>query len=199
MRRFWLALLAHLLVGLSVGVLLSSCREAPLRPSDFAYADSAFTAALRGTFTPSDGLPRSVAAEISVGAPSEDGGARDVTVSFTAPPALAGVTVRGTATSDGGARAVTFTVDSPYGAVTAAAAHGEYDGFLRFAEALIPVGDVAEVSPTAEDGTHTVTRRSAEGDWEATYLFSDGGGLPLRVTVRRAGEVLELAVSDAGE
>ena len=49
------------------------------------------------------------------------------------------------------------------------------------------------------DGTHTVTRRSAEGDWEATYLFSDGGGLPLRVTVRRAGEVLELAVSDAGE
>ena len=195
MKRFWIGVLA-LVWG---SVLLTACGEASPRRSDFAYAEAAFSAVIRGTYTPTDGLSRPVVAEVLVGAPAGAGGERDMTVSFSEPSALAGVTVRSEASSEGDARAVTFTAASPHGVVTATAAHGEYDGFLRFAEALLPRGDVVGRSPVAEDGTYTVTRRTAEGDIEAVDHCAEAGEMPLRVTVRRAGEVLELAVTPGGE
>ena len=195
MKRFWVGLLV-LIWGSG---LLASCGEGSPPRRDFAYAEAAFTAVVRGTYTVSGGtsadIPRAVAAEVSVGAPTEDGRPRDVTVSFTAPPALAGVTARAVTSPGESAPTVTFSAVTPHGTVTSTATRGEYDGLLRFARALIPVGDVAEVSATAEDGTHTVTRRTAEGDGEAVYLFAETGGLPLRVTVRQEGWVLELTVT----
>jgi len=193
MKRIGLYFLVCLL-GIT---LLSSCGETPPAVSDFAYADSAFTAALRGTYIPADGIPRPVAAEVTAGPPPAGGGERDLTITFSEPPSLAGVTVRRMTPSREGPPTVTFTADSAHGRVTATATHGEYDGLLRFAEALIPQGDVAEISPVGGDGTHTVTRRNAEGDFEAVYLLGESGGLPLRVTVRTPKETLELAVSPA--
>lgn len=180
--------------------LLFSCGAAQPRSGDFDYADGAFSAVLRGTYTPSDGVPRPVTAEVTVGAPAREGAPRNLRITFSQPPALAGVTVTAETAEDapaGTGRVVTFTAVSPHGTVTAVGAGGEYDGLLRFAEALIPAGDVVSVSPVEEDGVHTVTRRTAEGDGETVYRFGAGGGLPLQVTARTGEEILELAVSAA--
>ena len=83
--------------------------------------------------------------------------------------------------------------------VTATLVEGELDGFLRFAEALLPLGGITDITPVAEDGTHTVTRRTSDGGWEADYLFSDERSLPMRVTVRSGGEVIELIVDAVAE
>ena len=68
-------------------------------------------------------------------------------------------------------------------------------GLLRFAEALLPIGDVTSVSPTAKDGTHTVARTMADGSREAVFLFSSEQALPLRVSVRSNGETLDLIIT----
>ena len=193
MKRFWVGWIT-LCLGMWV---LFSCGAAQPRSGDFDYADGAFSAVLRGTYTPSDGVLRPVTAEVTVGAPAREGAPRNLRITFSQPPALAGVTVSAAADGATGERVVTFTAVSPHGTVTAVGAGGEYDGLLRFAEALIPAGDVVSVSPVEEDGTHTVTRRTAEGDGETVYRFGAGGGLPLQVTARTGEEILELAVSAA--
>ena len=192
---------------------LSACASAPVKASDFDYAEGPFSAAIRGTYTPADGSPRPVAAAVTVGAPTENSGERSMTISFSEPSALFGVTVSvGTAPDEispdeispegispegmsprGTGRVVTFTAATDYGEIQTVSAHGKFDGFLRFAEALLPHGDVVEVSPVSRDGTHTVTRRTTEG--ETVYLFGETGGLPLQVTVTTPGEILTLTVS----
>ena len=192
-RRALPLVLALLLLPLS----LQACTPPP-PPDDFAYAEGAFSASVRGTYTPAGGDAKPIAADIRIGAPLPEG--HPITIRFTQPPALAGVTVTAAYAPEGGdadgpaARTVTFSYPSAYGEITASSQAGEFDGLLRFAEALLPLGDVTAVSPTAEDGTHTVTRRTADGDAEATYLFTRGSSLPLRVTVTSAGERLELVV-----
>lgn len=168
-------------------LMLYACSPAP-PADDFAYALTAFTTSVRGTYTPADGVPRPIAATVSVGEPSAGGGPADrpMTVTFTQPPALAGLTVSSVFERDSQGqplRTVTFTYPSAYGEVKVTSQEGEFDGFLRFAEALLPLGDIAEVSPAAEDGTHTVTRRTADGTREAVYLFSAEQALPLRVKI----------------
>lgn len=201
------AMLCLLGVCCSVAWFFAACtpERPPSRTSDFVYAEGAFSATLRGTYTPCGGTPHPVAAEVSVGEPVCGSDERDMTLSFTEPPALAGVTVALTVTPlegspDRARRVVTFTAPSPYGAVTATASHGELDGFLRFAQALLPMGDVVEVSPVDREGNHRVTRQvvsdqSADEGQEITYLFSETESLPLHVTVKTEGETLELAVS----
>lgn len=191
-----LFLVLWLLTGGGLG--LASCTPAPPpATTDFAYASAAFSATVRGSFTPADGVPRPVAAAVTVGAPT-GGGERPMSLSFTAPDALAGVTVTVTPTPDaeGGGHTVAFTADSPYGRVTSSADGGELDGLLRFAEALLPQGEVVAVSPSEEDGTHTVTCRTSDGRRETVFRFSGTGGLPLRVTVRTEGETVDLAVTE---
>jgi hypothetical protein len=110
---------------------------------------------------------------------------------------LAGVTVRATVQSDGSGaltRTVTYSARSDYGTVTAESAAGAFDGLLRFAEALLPHGDVVSVSPVNEDGTHTVTRKAADGSRTEDYLFERGRVMPLRVTVTAGQETIDLAV-----
>ena len=187
---FWLSLL----------LMLPACSPPP-PTDDFAYAASPFTATIRGSYTLSDGVSRPIAATAAVGEPPTAGtpSDRDMTVTFTQPPALEGVVLSSAhqLNEEGQmVRTVTLTSPSAYGEITASSDVGAFDGFLRFAEALLPLGDVVSVSPTAEDGTHTVTRKTSDGGWEAVYLFSSEHTLPLRITVTMlmSGEVIELIV-----
>ena len=198
------AVIAVALAALVSGGLLASCATTPpVGADDFAYAAAPFSATLRGTFTPADGVARPIAATVTVGASSggdAPASARPMRVSFTRPTSLAGVTVEAAYADDGQGGStcvVIFSHASAYGAVRTESDAGDFEGLLRFAQALLPQGDVVSVSPVNEDGTHTVTRRTAEGDGETVYRFGAGGGLPLQVTARTGEEILELAVSAA--
>ncbi|MBQ9151896.1 MAG: hypothetical protein IJX72_06570 [Clostridia bacterium] len=180
-------------------LLLSACSPVG-STDDFAYAAAPFTATVRGTYTPKDGIPRPITAKITAGAPvaGEDPAIRPVTVTFTEPPSLSGVTVTAayeTDTDGMASRIVTFSYPSAYGEVKTSVQAGELDGFLRFAEALLPIGDVTSVTPAAEDGTHTVTRITEDGTREAVFLFSPEQALPLRVTVKEGAEAIEFTVT----
>lgn len=194
MRRF-VGLLLLVSIFLTVPLLCAGCQTTPSW-EDFAYAAAPFSATVRGSFLPPDdptGAPRPITATVTVGAPDPTTGARDMTVTFTAPESLAGVTV--TAAHRNGTRTVTFTYPSSYGTVTATSETGNFDGIFRFAEALLPIGDVVEVSPVDEGGTCTVTRRTADGEREAVYVFSTEQALPLRVKVTDGYGITELTVS----
>ena len=192
MRSFFVCLTAFLL-------LISFPACSPAAPGDpFAYAGEAFSVSVRGTYTPAgDTAPRSFSAQISAGAPvGGDPSRRSLTVAFTSPDTLAGVTVTAgvTPASDGTyKRSVVFTYPSEYGKVEIPAKGGEFDGFLRFAEALLPLGDVTDVSPVSEDGSYTVTRKGEER--EAVFTFAEGQAIPVRVRLTDTRGTVEMAVS----
>ncbi len=179
-----------LLILLSLALLTACSPPAPR--NDFAYADAPFSLSVKGTYLPEsdpDGTPRPFAATVTAGAPGADGdpAARDLTVTFTEPASLRGATVTATRSpvpdGHGGSvkRVVTFSYPSDYGTVEVTAAGKEFDGLLRFAEALLPIGDPVAVSPVAEDGSHTVTRRTPNGEREAVFVFAEGSAFPIRV------------------
>lgn len=191
MHRFSFARILVPLLTLVLVLLLPSCAA----QDPFAYAQNSFSVSVRGSYTPAGSTnPRPFAATVTIGPPVDgDPIRRDLTVTFTAPDALTGLTVTASLPPDGaGGRTVTFLYPSAYGDIRATAVGEEFDGFLRFAEALLPLGDVVEVSPVARDGSYTVTRRS-DGR-EAVFTFAEGS-LPLRVTVTTPAEVLTLTVS----
>ena len=166
----------------------TACSPAPRDP--FAYAAAPFSVTVEGTYLPAndpEGTPRPVAAMVTAGAPvGGDPTLRDLTVTFTAPTSLRGVTVTAALSPapDGGyGRAVAFSYPSDYGEVRFTATGNELDGLLRFAEALLPIGDAVEVSPVAEDGSFTVTRRWGDGAREAVFSFAEVGALPTEVRV----------------
>ena len=178
-------------------LLFCSTACSPAQGDPFASAAVPFSVTVEGTYLPAndeDGTPRPFAAQITVGAPMNgDPTLRDMTVTFTSPDTLAGVTVTATpspATDGGYGRAVTFSYPSDYGEVGFTATGDELDGLLRFAEALLPIGDVAERSPTAEDGSYTVARRTEDGGREAVFSFGEGTALPTKVILTdRRGRV----------
>ena len=156
--------------------------------------------------------PREIAATVAFGTPvGDDPAVRDVTIVFTAPDTLAGATVTavwkaaegrgGEGTADGApaseeyTRTVTFSFPSPYGTPAVTATDGALDGLLRFAEALLPLGDVTDITPTDGAGVCTVTRRSADGERVAVFTFSEERALPLRVHVSDPAGVIDLSVS----
>ncbi|MBQ3507953.1 MAG: hypothetical protein IJA91_05320 [Clostridia bacterium] len=195
MRPYFAYFTAFLLVFLC----FSACSPTA-SSNDFSYAAAPFTAAVRGTYTPEDGTPRPIAVQITVGEPIsvDDLTNRPMKVTITQPATLAGITVAAVYEPDADGkliRTVTFTYPSSYGEVSSSSQTGDFDGFLRFAEALLPFGDITDVSPTADDGTHTVTRTTANGTRKATFLFSQEQVLPLRVSVRGKGIVLDLSVT----
>lgn len=182
----------------------TACSPAPRDP--FAYAAAPFSVTVEGTYLPAndpEGTPRPVAAIVTAGAPvGGDPTLRDLTVTFTAPTSLRGVTVTAALSPapDGTvARSVTFSYPSDYGEVRFTATESEVDGLLRFAEALLPVGDVAEVSPVAEDGSFTVTRRWGDGAREAVFSFVEGSALPTEVRVEDPFGSLSVRVTATDE
>ena len=182
-----------------LSVLFSCVPEG--RRDDFAYADSPFSLSVEGTYLPAtdpDGTPRPVAATVTAGTSvNGDPTLRDLAVTFTAPAALAGLTVTATPSpaADGTiARQVTLSYPSDYGEVTVTAVGEELDGLLRFAEALLPVGDVTETSPVGEDGAYTVTRRTGDGAREAVFAFTEGQPFPTGVVFTDERGRVELKV-----
>ena len=182
-------------------LLLCSAACSPAQGDPFAYAAAPFSVTVEGTYLPASdkgGTRRPFAARITVGAPMNgDSALRNLTVTFTSPDTLAGVTVTATpspATDGGYSRAVTFSYPSDYGEIQVIAKGREFDGFLRFAEALLPLGDVTERSPTAEDGSYTVTRKTTDGGREAIFVFAEGEAFPRRVTLTDRRGSMELTV-----
>ena len=179
-------------------LLLSLIACTPTAPRDpFAYAAAPFSLTVEGTYLPAgdaEGTPRPFAARISVGAPMNgDPTLRDLTVTFTAPDTLAGLTVTAalsTAPEGTVTRAVTFTYPSDYGQVSFTAESGELDGLLRYAEAWLPIGDVAGISPQDENGGYTIVRRT--GEREAVFTFAEGQALPVGVRLTDGRGVVEM-------
>lgn len=202
-----------------LAVILCACLAgggcAPLVRYDLSYAEGTFTVAVSGqmcrtipvevnsehAMTGVDGVgePFAVAATVTFGPPADEtgiiGGAdglqgRDVSVTFTAPPALAGITVVAatepvTSSSDGHrvttVRLGDLTVSAPSG--------GAYDGLLVIARACLPVGDIVRVTP----GGGTTANDTGNG-----HGLTVGEGPT--VTVARAGEEQQLTFpADAGE
>lgn len=190
-----LAILAALL-------LLPACT--PTAPRDpFSYAAAPFSLTVEGTYLPAndlEGIPRPFTAHVTVGAPT--GGSptlRSLAVTFFSPASLSGLTITATLSpsADGtAARAVTLTYPTDYGNLQATAQGTEFDGYLRFAEAWLPIGDVTEVSPKAPDGTYTVTRQS--GERKAVFTFSDAP-LPTNVKLTDSRGVIEMRIRNETE
>lgn len=164
----------------------AACSPAPKDP--FAYAAAPFSVTAEGTYLPAndpDGTPRPIAVRVTAGEPvNGDPTLRNLTVTFTAPASLGGaaVTAALSPAPDGTVtRSVVFTYPSDYGEITVTAKGNEFDGLLRFAEALLPIGDAVEVSPVGEDGSLTVTRRTGDGTREAKFTFAEGKTFPTRV------------------
>ena len=183
-------------------LLICSSACTPAQGDPFAYAAVPFSVTVEGTYLPANdpsGAPRPVAATVTAGAPvNGDPTLRDLTVTFTAPSSLRGATVTATLSpaADGGySRAVAFSYPSDYGEVRFTATGEELDGLLRFAEALLPIGDVTERSPADEDGGYTVTRKTADGTREAVFVFAEGAGFPRKVTLTDGKGWVELMVT----
>lgn len=236
-----MAVVAVAAILAAVMTSFSACTPAHTAQNDFAYADAPFTASVRGTFTRTapDGYtgnpaltgtsltdtPQSIAFTLSAEAPrgrnTPNSGERDMTVTFTEPSSLAGVTVSvvygsaadtsatdisaaDTSAGDAGdgaqtlARTVTVTRSVGGDTQTITDTAGAFDGLLRFAEALLPVGDIAEVSQARANGSHTVTRRTSDGTREMIFSFSDEQKLPIGVRVSEAEYRLELTVTEGG-
>ena len=164
----------------------AACSPAPKDP--FAYAAAPFSVTAEGTYLPAndpDGTPRPIAVRVTAGEPvNGDPTLRNLTVTFTAPASLGGaaVTAALSPSPDGTVtRSVVFTYPSDYGEITVTAKGNEFDGLLRFAEALLPVGDVTAISPVGGDGSFTVTRKTADGTREAVFTFAEGKTFPTRV------------------
>ena len=177
----------------------TACSPAPKDP--FAYAASPFSVTVEGTYLPAsdpEGTPRPMAATVTAGAPvNGDPTLRNLTVTFTAPEALAGVTVTAALSPapDGTIlRSVVFSYPSEHGEIRVTAKGGEFDGLLRFAEALLPIGDTVEISPVTEDGHFTVTRQGADGRREAVFTFAQGASFPTGVTLTDGRGRVELAL-----
>ena len=154
----------------------------------FAYAESSFSREVEGFYLPANdpqGSPRPFAAIITAGVPQGgDLTKRELSVAFTSPETLAGVTVTATLSPspDGTlTHRVEFTYPSDYGSVHAAAKGNEPDGLLRFALGWIPTGDVTEISPQAPDGSYTVTR--TEGGRVTVFTFGAGCDFPVTVKI----------------
>ena len=141
-----------------------------------------------------------MAALVTAGAPlNGDPTLRDLTVIFTAPPSLRGIQVTATLSPahDGTVtRSVIFSYPSDYGEVNVTAKGNELDGLLRFAEALLPVGDVAEISSVDKDGSYTVTRRAGDGGQETVFVFTEGAVFPSAVILTDERGRVELAVAE---
>ena len=177
---------------------LTACAPAVGR-DPFAYANEAFSLSVEGVYLPANdpqGSPRPFAATATVGEPrSQDPALRELSVTFTAPETLAGVTVTATLSPslDGAlTRGVAFTYPSDYGNVQATARGDELDGLLRFAEGWLPIGDVTDISPKAADGSYTIIRR--EGDRVAVFTFGSGSNFPVKVKITDERGTVEMTV-----
>ena len=213
---------------LLVAVFLAGCARTVTGDRAFSYMEENFSATVKGNVTRyaadgykgdaslvGDGLTdisRSFEATVSVESVGA-GGSRLVsalTVTYTAPPSLRGVTVSyvADAAQAGGAR-VTLTRTVPMHATAdmgagvaervitvdlSATDPAVRDALLAPAGVLLPVGDITAVSAVA-DGRYTVTR--TDGDTEAVFAFVKGQTLPAGVTWTSPARQVEIEVKQS--
>lgn len=175
---------------------------------ELSYADGAFRASVRGTLcrTVPDGYtgdpvlvgegrtnaPWTVAADVSVTAP-DGAGCRTVTVTYTAPDSLRGLTVtRSSAAGGDGSLTVTDTVT--LGSVTITDTEGLYTRLLLPALSLLPAGNVTDVTHDA-DGRRVLTVHAE--DVIFVYTCMDGSRLPVSVVVTGSGFTADFSVTEA--
>ena len=195
-------ILAFLLAGCSPAAALGG--EARAMTRSFAYSAVPFAVSIRGQYAgmaETSGVRGNFSATVTYGTPDAEGG-RDIRLTFTSPPTLAGLTVsthyEGSAPGDNPERTVTLSYPSPYGTVTSETRGSCYDGLVRYAEALLPIGNVTGVSPMDKAGVNTVTRTSISGR-QAVFTFSKDASLPLRVEVTDTYGTLSLTVAPLQE
>lgn len=174
---------------------------------ELSYADGAFCASVRGTLrrTAPDGytgdpalvgegrtnVPWAVAADVRVSAP-DDAGCRTVTVTYTAPDSLCGLTVtRTTAVHPDGSMIVTDTL--ALGSLTVTDDAGRYTRLLLPALSLLPAGDVTDIAQDA-DGRRVLTVRTED----VTFMYTciDGSRLPVSVSVTGDGFTADFSVTE---
>ena len=213
---------------LLVAVFLAGCARTVTGDRAFSYMEENFSATVSGSVTRfaedgykgdaslvGDGLTdisRSFEATVSVegvGA-GESRQVSALTVTYTAPPSLRGVTVSyvADATQAGGAR-VTLTRTVPMHATAdmgagvtervitvdlSATDPAVRDALLAPAGVLLPAGDVTAVGAVT-DGRYTVTR--TDGDTEAVFTFAKGQTLPVEVTWTSHTRQVEIEVKQS--
>ncbi len=174
-------------------------------PVDLSYANRAFSVTVRGSVcrTATDGYkgnpalpgegftnhPREVSATVTVGAPSSDGSSRPLAVTFTAPDALAGLTV--TRRADAQGRPITILA---WHGQTVTDTTAAFDGLLLLAYACLPVGDVTAVSPATASG-YTVTLAGGGAEQILTFpVEAVQGAAPCHIRYTHASGWVELQV-----
>lgn len=218
MRAFCMSVLFLL----AAAMLLTGCSAHASADRAFSYMEEDFSATVSGSVTrlASDGytgdaaligeslydVSRPFEATVTVKTRVDAAGERFVSalsVTYTAPSSLRGVTV--SYTSDGSARAGSARViltravadrgsvreDRTITVDLSATSPAVRDALLAPAGVLLPTGDISAVSP-ATGGTYTVTRR--DGDTEATFEFTKGESLPTRVTWSSPARRVEVTV-----
>lgn len=182
---------------------LTACGGTGTERNPFSYADGAFTVTVRGTVCRTlpveagagetlTGVPRPVSAVVSVTSPGESG-ERVLTVTYTAPDALRGLTVTRALSAPGAGAPpdaplpVTDTLTLQDMTVTDT--RGTYGRLLDPVLALLPEGDVTAVAADP-DGTRRITVTAPTRT--AVYTLLPGRALPSQVTVTGEGYEMRL-------
>ena len=190
------------LLLLGIAILLCGC--SPTLPTRLTYADAGFTITVRGhmTRTAPDGYvggpaltgqsytnqPLDIAATVTV-APSPSPTShrsRALTVRFTAPDTLQGLTVTRRTNTQGETE-----ISVSQGTSVFTVEGGDPDRLCLLALALLPEGDITTVSPT-ENGVYTVTLTS--GRISRILTFTSGQDLPSHVRMEHPDGWVELYV-----
>ncbi len=201
-------------------MLFSGCARTVSPERAFSYADHDFSVNVQGSVIrlSSDGytgdasligdrltdVPRDFAATVSVQTKKDAAGETVVSamsVVYTAPKSLCGVTVTYLNAEDGRAgqarvmltRAIAdgVSTDREMTIDLSAISPAVRDALLAPVGVLLPRGDVVALSPT-EKGCYTVTRR--EGDREAIFTFVVGKSMPTSVTWTSPERVVDIKI-----
>ncbi len=105
-----------------------------------------------------------------------------VSITYTSPDALAGMSVACVLGADGTASDATLTYPAPHGTVTLSLPYASARGLLRPALCLLPQGDVTSVSPT-KDGVRSVTVTATDAGRETIFSFGQDSPYPVRIDV----------------
>lgn len=172
-----------------------------------AYTDGSFSATVRGSCTRLSedgytgdparagasltGLPQTFAATIMV-TQTEDRQSMTITVAYSEPASLAGLTVTADEPrTEGAIRSVTVTLDD----LSFSTTDSRLDHLLAPAYALLAPGDITAVSRDDED-LRTVTLTDAATGTRTVCHFAPDRALPVLVTAETTDRRLELRVSE---
>lgn len=202
-------------------LLLSACGN-PSAADPFAYLDTPLTMTVRGSLRlmSPDKPPRiqgSFAGVIRTGEPLNfsasvrieplskgqvaDGTSPfddrwQISITYSAPPALKGLTVSCTVSADSVTSEAQLTYPLSNEQIAVTLPYDSVCGLLRPALCLLPQGDVTNVSPV-KDGTRSVTVTESATDTETVYSFCETSPCPAEINVTTPDKILHLYLDQA--